>query len=232
MPIGVIGGTLLAAALKGIFDVGSTIFSNQYNSEKAKLRRLREAGLPLSYMYRGNVSTQSEVPKLSIEPSLGVEKKLSLDNQTKLANSQSEKLDIDNAIQEGIKNWLQGKSSIKVGEKTITGTNQELNLKIDQVEKLAVSFLRDHEQQLKSLELQAETILFGEGITVEEKRQGLVRIRQQITNMVKQAGLMDQLDEMRDFEAFINSTITESIKSLPEWAQAITAALLKAASYK
>jgi len=69
--IGILGGTLLAAALKAIFDIGGTITQNQYNSPRAMKQRLRKAGLPLAYMYKGNVSEQSQSPQLSIEPTLG-----------------------------------------------------------------------------------------------------------------------------------------------------------------
>jgi len=82
--IGILGGTLIAAALKALFDIGGTVTQNQFNAPKAQLKRLRKAGLPLSYMYRGNVATQSESPKLSIEPTLGT-----------LPKKQGAKLDVD-----------------------------------------------------------------------------------------------------------------------------------------
>jgi len=71
MPLGVLGGTLLATALKAIFDIGSTVAQNKYNSPRAMRNRLKQAGLPLAYMYRGNVATQNSAPQLSIDPNLG-----------------------------------------------------------------------------------------------------------------------------------------------------------------
>jgi len=231
MPLGIIAGTLIASALQGLFGIGSTIAQNQYNSPKAMKRRLRQAGLPLSYMYRGNVAQQSEAPKLSIDPSLGVEKKLSLDNQTKLANAQVTKLDIENQINAGIQDWLQNHG--KVGVKGFPdGTNQEINLQLDQNEKQAASFVKKYEMQLKQIQKDVEMSMFAEGVTQEQRRQAVARAKQQIKNLVTQEGLMDQLSDIRDFDAWLNSTITENITSLPKWAQAIAATVLKAASYK
>jgi len=230
MPIGIIAGTLIASAIQGIFGIGSTLASNAYNSPVAQKRRLRKAGLPLSYMYRGNVATQSEVPKLSIDPTLGVEKKLSLDNQTKLVNAQTNKLNIENAIQDGIRQWLQDEG--KTDEDGVFRTNQDYNLEIDQLEKKAEAFIKRHENVLKGIQQVVETRLLAEGVTLNERRQGLELIKQRIVNLGKQAGLLDQLEDIRDFEEWLNSTVTDNINSLPHWAQAITATVLKLASYK
>lgn len=234
MPIfllGPIGGVLIAAAIQGLFGVANTITQNAYNSPRSQLRRLRKAGLPLSYMYRGNVATQSETPKLSIEPTLGVEKKLSLDNQTKLANAQADKIDIENAINRGIQDWLQNH-----GKEGVTGlpsgSNQVINLELDQMEKRATTFIKEHEERLKQLDRIVANTLFSESIPMEEKRQAVEKIKQQISNMVKQANLMTQLHDVREFEAFLNATVTESIKDLPAWAEVLTAVILKAMSYK
>lgn len=235
MPIfllGPIGGVLIAAAIQGLFGVANTITQNAYNSPGSQLRRLRRAGLPLSYMYRGNVATQSETPKLSIEPTLGVEKKLSLDNQTKLANAQAQKLDIENAINHGIQNWLQNAGKEGGVSGLPSGNNQVINLELDQMEKRATTFIKQHEERLKQLDRIVANTLFSESVPMDEKRLALDKIRQQISNMMQQAGLMSQLQDVREFEAFLNSTVTESIKDLPGWAQVLTAVILKAMSYK
>lgn len=232
-------GALLSSALGGIFNIGATIATNQYNSPSAQLRRLRKAGLPMSYMYAGRVNTQSDVPKLSIDPTLGVAQQEQLDNQKRLVDAQipkikseTTKLDIANDIQEGIRMWLRNRGKERPSHLGPSGTNQEINLEIEQAEKLAASFIKQHEQRLKQLDRIVANTLFSEGVTLDEKRQGLAKIKQQIKNMVTQAGLMDQLSEIREFEAFLNSTLTESVNSLPSWAQALTAIILKAVTLK
>lgn len=232
-------GALLSSALSGIFNIGGTIAANQYNSPAAQLRRLRKAGLPMSYMYQGRVNTQSDVPKLSIDPTLGVAQQEQLDNQKKLVDAQvpkikaeKEKLDIANDIQAGIRDWLRMQGKKRAGHLGPSGSNQEINLEIEQAEKLASSFIKQHEQRLKQLDRIVANTLFSEGVTLDQKRQGLAKVKQEIINMVKQAGLMSQLTEIREFEAFLNSTLTESVTSLPAWAQALTAIILKAVTLK
>lgn len=69
--MGPILGAIIAAAASGLFSAGGTIMQNAYNSPRSQRRRLRKAGLPLAYMYEGRVNQQSDVPKLSIDPTLG-----------------------------------------------------------------------------------------------------------------------------------------------------------------
>jgi len=60
MPIGVIGGTLIAAAISALFSIGSTVAQNKYNTPRSMRNRLRKAGLPLAYMYQGNVDLKGQ----------------------------------------------------------------------------------------------------------------------------------------------------------------------------
>lgn len=239
--MGPVGLSLLISAINGLFGIGSTIAQNQYNSPLAQRRRLRKAGLPLSYMYRGNVNQQSQAPQLSIDPQIGFKQK-ELANQTTLVKSQAAKNDADttrigiqNEIADGIKQWLlnRGKSGGKYKQyEGLTGTNQEINLNMEQDAKLAETFIKNHEQELKNIQRIVEQSLLPQGIQIQERKAALAKIRQQISNMMKQAGLMDQLQDVRDFDAFLNSTVTETIKSLPDWGQALVATILKAYSYK
>jgi len=235
--MGPVGLSLLISAINGIFGIGSTIAQNQYNSPLAQRRRLRKAGLPLSYMYRGNVNQQSQAPQLSIDPQIGF-KQRELANQTKLVGAQvpkleeeTEKLSIANDIQEGIRNWLMSKGKQRPSALGPSGSNQEINLEIEQAAKLAEAFTKQHEERLKQIQRIVENTLLSEGVQPEERRQGLLRVKQMIVNLGKQAGLMGQLSEIRDFEAWLNGTVTENIDSLPKWAQAITAVILKLSTY-
>lgn len=238
MPLGPVGLSLLISAINGLFGIGSTVAQNAYNSPLAQRRRLRKAGLPLSYMYRGNVNQQSQAPQLSIDPQIGFKQK-ELANQTALTTSQvdkneadTKKLDISNDIQDGIRKWLLNSGKNRNSSIGPSGTNQEINLEIEQAAKLAESFIKRHDQQLKNIQRIVENTLLSEGVQAETRRQGLSKIKQQTLNMMKQAGLMDQLGDIREFEAFLNETVTENIRSLPQWAQALTAIILKAYSFK
>jgi len=85
--------SILASLGNALFGVGSTISQNKYNSPKAQLRRLREAGLPLTYMYQGKVNTQSTAPQLSLEPTLGTAKKLELHQQNEMNQGRLREID-------------------------------------------------------------------------------------------------------------------------------------------
>lgn len=237
MPLGPVGISLLVSAINGLFGIGSTIAQNAYNSPLAQRRRLRKAGLPLSYMYRGNVNQQSQAPQLSIDPQIGFRQK-ELGIQQQLADAQvpkikeeTRKLDISNDIQEGIRKWLLEKGKKRPSALGPSGSNQEINLEAEQAAKVADSFIKEHEQRLKQIQRIVENTLLSEGVQPEERRQALKRVKQMIINLGKQAGLMEQLGDIREFEAWLNSTITENIDSLPKWAQAITATILKLSTF-
>jgi len=72
-------GAIIAAAMSGAFSSAGTIMQNKYNSPASQRRRLRKAGLPLAYMYEGKVNQQSDVPKMSLDPTLGASSQQSLD---------------------------------------------------------------------------------------------------------------------------------------------------------
>jgi len=92
-----ITGGLIASLGNALWGVGSTIAQNKYNSPKAQLKRLRDAGLPLTYMYQGRVNTQSTAPQLSLQPDLGVAKKIELHQQNEM--NQGRLREIDKSIQ-------------------------------------------------------------------------------------------------------------------------------------
>jgi len=215
--IGILGGTLLSSAIKALFNIGGTITQNQYNSPQAQIRRLRKAGLPLSYMYQGKVATQSETPKLDLEPTLGTLPKL---QGEKLQADTSGKL-IENSIQSGIDAWNK-KSSPEPGL-----TNQEYNLDSDQGTKNAESFIKKHEQELKQIEVWLENNAYAEGIQMDQRREALKKAAQQVKNLIAQEGLMTQLQKIRGYEELLNTKTMESLDSLPKWAETIATLLLK-----
>lgn len=209
--IGILGGTLLAAALKAMFDIGGTVTQNQYNAPKAQLKRLRKAGLPLSYMYQGKVAGQSQAPSLSIEPTLGT-----------LPRKQGFKLDAE--TQEQL-NETQAKDMLSGIELTDEKGNKfEASNRLTQ--EYAKSFINKYESQLKKIELDVESQAFAEGIPLQQKREALQKAAQQVKNLLAQAGLMDQLQKIRGFEELLNNSLTKDLDSLPDWISSLLKIIL------
>jgi len=209
--IGILGGTLLAAGLKALFDIGSTVSANKYNAPKAQLKRLRQAGLPLAYMYQGKVATQQNVPELSIDPHLGT----LASQQGKYIKLQAEDLSKD----------IQVKDLIAPGQ---TQSNRYRKAIADADIKGAEAFIKKYEKELKAIEVEVENTAFKEGIQVEAKRQALEKAKQQIENLLAQAGLMDQLKKIRGFEELLNSSLTQDIESMPQWISSLLKIILLA----
>lgn len=212
MPLGILGGTLIATALKALFDIGGTITQNKYNTPKAMKRRLQAAGLPLAYMYRGNVSAQSEAPKLSIDPTLGT-----------LARKQGYKLDTDRREQEAD---TQAKDLFSGIEHTDpkTGITTESTNRIEQ--QRAQSFIKNYETELKKIELDVEKDAFSKNIPQDMKKAALIKAQQQVTNLLEQAGLMAQLKKIRGFEETMLTSLTENLNNLPDWISSLLKIIL------
>jgi len=221
MPLGILGGTLLASALKALFDVGGTLTQNQYNSPKAQLKRLRQAGLPLSYMYQGKVNQQSDSPKLSIDPTLGTLPKLQGDKLTSETTAQN----IENQVKQGELDVLKKVTTTPDG---FTGTNQEINMLSERNTKYAEMFIKQHEQRLKEIEKFVEENAFTEGIQIDQKRQALKKAVQMVKNLLAQEGLMGQLQSIRGLEEKLNQSLTEDLDSMPEWISALLKVILVA----
>lgn len=205
--IGVIGGTLLASALKALFDIGSTAAQNKYNSPVAMLRRVRRAGLPMSYMYQGKVATQTQSPQLSIDPHLGTLAK----QEAKLKDTQQEDLAKD--IQaKGLPSGIKDEDGFELNNRAAT--------------KKAETFIKHYEGKLKKIEFQVENEAFKEGITLNAKREALNKAKQQIQNLLSQAGLMDQLKNIRGFEEKMNQELTEDLESMDDWVSSLLKIIL------
>ena len=219
MSLGVLGGTLLATGLKALFDIGSTVAQNKYNSPRAMRNRLKQAGLPLAYMYRGNVATQNTAPQLSIDPNLGT-----VDTEkvkaSKLAREALQKDIQVGDLMSGIKD--------KDGRELSNRASQAYS---ESNRKYAEAFLKDYEKQIKHLELQVEREAFREGIPLEMKRKALAKATQQIKNLLEEAGLMDQLKKIRGFEEKMNESLTQDLDSLPDWISSLLKIILIATKH-
>lgn len=219
--IGILGGTLLASALQALFGIGSTIAANKYNSPKSQLNRLRQAGLPQAYMYQGKVATQSEIPKLSIDPHLGT-----------LAKMQGGKVKEDTKISAEIADNLQKENQIKdMMSGIIQPDGTELNNRATKMfaerdQAVAEAFIKKHEQALKKIELDVEEKAFAENVQLETKRQVLQRAAQQIKNLLAQEGLMEQLKGIRGLEEKLNQALTEDLDNMPDWLSTVLKVIL------
>jgi len=221
-----ISGSLIAAALSAIFGIGNTMAANKYNSPRAMRNRLKKAGLPLAYMYQGKVLGQSDVPKLSIDPTLGVTQTRKLEQDQPLVTQQT-KLVKEQAYDAQMTNQIKDQMS---GIKQSDGT--EWNIRATKIlaeidEKRAAAFLKQNQGRLQRLFADVQEKLNDENIPVEIKREELKKLRQAITNMGLQAGLMEQMKKIRGYDEFMNETFNESIKNAPQWMQALISWLSK-----
>lgn len=227
MMIGILGGTLLATALKAMFDIGSTIAANKYNSPVSQLRRLRKAGLPMAYMYQGKVATQSEVPKLSIDPSLGT-----------IGKIQGEKTKVDTKIGKEVFDNLSKENQIKdMMSGIIQPDGTEYNNRATQMiaerdAAVAGSFIKKYESELKNIELMVERDAFAKNIPQEMKKATLDKALQQIKNLLAQEGLMEQLKRIRGIEEILNDSLTRDLESLPDWVSSVLKVILIATKRK
>jgi len=212
MPLGILGGTLLATALKALFDIGGTVTQNQYNAPKAQLKRLRKAGLPLSYMYRGNVSEQSQSPQLSIEPTLGT-----------LPKKQGRKIVADTFEQEA---ETAAQNELDPTLITDSRTGQKGYNTYRQNRVAAETFIKQYERDLKKIELDIEKDAFAKGIPIAQKQAALEKAQQQVKNLLVQAGLMEQLKKIRGFEEKMNEELTQNLDSLPDWISSLLKIIL------
>lgn len=234
--MGPVVGALLSAAISGLFSIGATVAANKYNSPIAQLRRLRKAGLPMAYMYQGRVNTQSDVPKLSIDPDLGTVEQLQLHQQqpkvdadVKRIGAEVAKTAVETEILEGERDWLKdGKREWdSEGNLTYSRTNQQAMLDARLAEQRAVGFIRENEQELKRIAKEVEEKLFQSGVQEGVRLKELERIKQQISNLVKQNKLMNQLHSIRSLEAMINEEISDTIKNGSEFEKALFSLLMK-----
>jgi len=239
MPLGILGGTLLASALQGIFGIGSTIAANKYNSPLAMKRRLRAAGLPLSYMYQGKVATQSDVPKLSIDPTLGQAQQANLTQQQPLVDanvknvqSRTKGQDLSNEVQDGINQWLKTIEEGNTDDKGNQLNNQRYLLGLDRDTREAAKFTKQYERKIKAIVLDVANTLNNEGVTKEMARQALIKAKTEIKKLGLQSGLLSQMEDIRDFDQWLNNKVTDTLDSLPTFLQALIASILKLQSYR
>jgi len=243
MPLDPITASILAAGIKGVFDIGGTIAQNRYNRTAAMKRRLREAGLPLAYMYQGRVAEQSQVPELSIDPDLGsVEKEqLSIskgqlsetqrmnEQQLKNLSEQLQNLQMDNQILRGELNWKlnQGETFKDKSGQTYSRTNQEILLDNEKSISNSITWLRENEAKFKQILLDVEDAFYKEGGQLQLKREELSRIKQQIVNLVSQDKLLGQMHSIRSIEEELNKALSEGIKDEDDLTKGIIYFLMK-----
>lgn len=230
--MGPIAGALIASALSTLFGIGATVTQNKYNSPKAQRDRLKKAGLPLAYMYQGKVMGQSETPKLSIDPTLGVTQQRKLEQDQPLVDANVRNVDSDTYIkdQEGtLKNidlqfWMEQGKPNKQG---ISVPNRTTYLKSLMAEKQTANFLRRQQGRIQEIIKMSEDLLWGEGVQPETKRQNLAKIKQQIANMLKQSELMEQLKNIRGWEELIQQNFRENMENKSDFLQGLVYMLLQ-----
>lgn len=209
--MGPILGALASAALGGLWSSLSTVFQNKYNSPVGQLKRLRKAGLPLSYMYQGKVNTQSSAPQLSIDPTLGVVQKQKIDIDREVADANIQKVVAETEEQNLINQSLKGKIDWEMLRDEMGISNQVSVLELQKAKLEADRFISEHTRELKQVAVWVENNLFAEGIQIKERKEALNKVVQQITNLVSQNKLIGQLFDIRSLEALINRTLMDNL---------------------
>jgi len=229
--MGPVLGAIIAGAISAIFSSGATIAQNKYNSPKSQLRRLRKAGLPLAFMYQGRVNQQTSTPQLSIDSTLGTTQQKNLEQQAPVQAGQAEKLKNENQALREVNTWLDDHGIYyPEGSKKYSGTNRQIILQAERDMKQTDAFIKTHEEQLKGIFANVEQKLMDENVQADTKKAELQKITAQLINLGKQAGLMDQLSDIRSWEQAINKTMSESLNSMPDFMQAVWTILYKLAS--
>lgn len=215
--MGPILGALIAAGISGLFSTGATIAANKYNSPKSQLRRLRKAGLPLAFMYQGRVNTQSDVPKLSIDPTLGTTQQRNLEQSSPVQAGQAAKL------AEEVKDLMLNNQWKSLFPDQTTGdvNNRYQILNAERDIQKTNAFIKQHEQTIKGIFADVEKNLFAEGVQEATRKEELKKISQQISNFLSQQGLMGQLQNIRSFEEQLNKTLGENLESMDDFTQSV-----------
>lgn len=229
----VILASLLSTAGKGVIDSLFTGLANRYNSPRQQLKRLRRAGLPQSFMYSGRVNTQSNVPELSIDPSLGVvqSKQLGLgqqkvdltEDQVAIAMQKLgidfEKLGIDyrkQAVSEGKLKIEQGLADLKgrLTDEQIQKLQAEIEFlkpKTDIAKGEAAAKLKIGESGLSAQEKEIQLGLAIQGADLFIKRQEgqIKRIAKEVDQATKQTSIMQRTAALEKIKA-------ETIKAISQ----------------
>lgn len=217
-------GAILAAAISAVFSSVAQARANRYNEPASQLRRLRKAGLPLAYMYKGGVNQQSNVPSLSIDPDLGFSEKKKLDIDRELADKQIEGMKYDNEFKKVYAQWGQMFPDQSSGDSINWFQQFEAKKKAE----IAAAVIKENEQRLKELEKKWAEIMDNEDIPVETKRKEMDRIGAQTKQILAAAGLMEQSKDSREFDLWLNNQLESAMKSLSPWQQTFMAIMYKA----
>lgn len=217
-------GAILAAAISAVFSSVAQARANRYNEPASQLKRLRKAGLPLAYMYKGGVNQQSGVPSLSIDPDLGFSEKQKLDIDRQVADAQLEGMKYDNEFKKAFAQWGQLFPDQTTGDVTNWFSQFEAKKKAEQ----AAAIIKENEARLKELEKQWAEIMDNEDIPVGLKRQELERIAAQTKQILAAAGLMEQSKDTREFDQWLNNQLEDAMKSMTPFQQTFMAIIYKA----
>jgi len=224
--LGVVGGTLLSTILSTLFGIGSTVAQNQYNSPAAQLKRLRKAGLPLSYMYQGRVNQQSQAPQMSIDPSLGQVQKIGLHQQDEINKKNIQRIHqqiaaskettrgkwLENQSKAGELSWQNEVKNYKGADGVIIPrTNQERSFDLKMATAKANKFILENTGSIKAIALDIARATKITDIAIRRKE--LEKIGAAIKNLAAQNKLMVQLHGIRGIDEQVNETISKMLEN-------------------
>lgn len=218
-------GVLASAALSGLWGTVATALQNRYNSPKQQLKRLRQAGLPLSYMYQGKVNQQSDAPKLSLDPDLGSVEQKNLEQQERVNVAAINKMTTEDDLLELQLNEAQLANQKKLmmsGVEHPADQNNPFpweqinlweNMDVEYQTKRAEMVIKQNEGRIREIMKVIEEDLLDENVQADTKRQALQKIKNQIALISTQEGTLNQLQSIRKIDEVINSSLGIKLES-------------------
>lgn len=227
---------LAASALSGIFGGVAKARQNRFNNPTQQLKRLRKAGLPLSYMYGGKVATQNSSQELEIDPYLGQSEEISKHNETQITDANLallgeelniKKSDTEHRKQEDAYDFDAGLNIPPKADGTggFAGTNKEYKMKLKRDKLEAETFIKENEAKLKNILANVEQDLFNNKIQIETREQNLEKIKEQIK-------LMGQLGKIRQFEELWKETMGDALSGARSFMSGLYSFFVKIAQIK
>lgn len=213
-------GSIGAAALQRNWALKDLAAQNAYNSPRAQIARLKEAGLPLATMFGGQGGSTSEQPAATqVDPTLGAAKGLDAFFTNRMQTAQLALLSAQTRAQNADADLKAGEAKF-YGSLGVSGlTNQEEILGAKKDTAIYESIIKGNEQILSNLETEWKT---SNGKRTQEMQGQL----DQLLNNIKE---QNQRIDINALSAKINEALDKYIKNSPSgmapWKAIILSAL-------
>lgn len=168
--LGSIVGSLGSAAISRRWAIKDLKAQNEYNSPRAQVKRLKQAGLPLATMFGGQGGSTSDQPRSSeIDPSLGAARGMENYFQNRMQKAQLQLIDqqlreatAGADLKEGERDWYLNQKEKDQGW-TVLEDNQERMLRNKRDRESSEAFIAGFESTMKGIESSVKEALNTQG---------------------------------------------------------------------